>query len=146
MNALRPLSILVLAGLAATTSPVFAQTAAGDPGAPPAPVVRTAPGGVEYVNGGAGAEAQEAIGKMQSSFALKLVFATSTGAYAVADRVSVTRGSASVLDVERAGPLLLVKLPPGSYRVEATAGGRTEGRDVRVGGALQTLTWRIEGS
>ena len=39
--------------------------------------------------------------------------------------------SGTVLGVDRAGPMLLVKLPPGSYTVDATYDGKTERRTVQ---------------
>jgi hypothetical protein len=115
----------------------LAQT---DPGAPPPPQVRSV-NGVDYVNGGAGVEARDAIAQLQPRFDLKLVFSTPTGAYVVADHVSVKGRSGAVLDVDRAGPLLLVNLPPGDYTVSASVEGKTEQRAVRIGSGLSTVTW-----
>lgn len=115
----------------------FAQT---DPGAPPAPQVRSA-NGIDYVNGGAGVEARDAIAQLQPRFDLKLVFSTPTGAYVVADHVSVKGRSGPVFDVDRAGPLLLVKLPPGDYTVSANVEGKTEQRTIRIGAGLRTVNW-----
>ena len=120
-----------------------AAFAGDDAGAPPPPQVQTSPGGIQYVIGGAGAESQGAIEQMKAAFPLRIVFSAPGGAYAVAEHVSIKKGDAAVLDVDRAGPMLLVKLQPGTYRVEATVDGRTERREVKVGGAPQTLNWRV---
>ena len=47
-----------------------------------------------------------------------------------------------VLGVDNAGPMLLVKVPPGDYTVEATYGGKTERRRVRIGEEGSTVNWR----
>jgi hypothetical protein len=119
--------------------------AQADPGAPPAPQVRSA-NGVDYVNGGAGVEARDAIAQLQPGFDLKLVFSTPTGAYVVADHVSVKGRSGPVFDVDRAGPLLLVKLPPGDYTVSASVEGKTEQRTLRIGSGLRTVNWSFPAS
>ena len=117
----------------------FAQA---DPGAPPPPQVRSA-NGIDYVNGGVGVEARDAIGLLQPGFDLKLVFSNPSGEYVVADHVSVKGRSGAVFDVDRAGPLLLVKLPPGKYTIVASVEGKTEQRAVSVGTGLRTVNWRF---
>src|SRR4051812_3953420 len=114
--------------LAQTTAP----TPAGDPGAPPAPQVRSS-GGVEYLSGGAGEESRAAIESARAGFPLRLVFSVASGAYVVAEHVDVSNAQGKVLGVDDAGPMLLVKVPPGDYTVDARYGGRTERRTVRVG-------------
>ena len=123
---------------------VLAQTSApagADPGTPPAPRVRSA-NGVEYLSGGAGEESRAAIDAQRSAFPLRLVFSVAGGAYAVADHVDVSGASGKVLGVDNAGPLLLVKVPPGDYTVAASYGGKTEQRKVKVGRDGATVHWR----
>lgn len=127
--------ILTFAALAQTAAP------AADPGAPPAPQVRSA-GGIEYINGGAGEEARAAIDAQRGAFPLRLVFSVASGAYVVADHVEVSDAKGKVLGVDNAGPLLLVKVPPGDYTVEASYGGKSERRKVRVGREAATVNWR----
>ncbi len=120
-----PVSCLALALGIACSAAASAQSApavAGDPGAPPAPRVRSA-GGVEYINGGAGEETRAAIDAQRGDFPLRLVFSVAGGAYVVADHVDVGGAQGKVLAVDNAGPILLVKLPPGAYTVDATYGG-----------------------
>ena len=130
---------------------VLALTGAGmalaqsDPGAPPPPQVRSA-GGVDYVNGGAGSESRDAITAMQGRFGLKLVFSDASGEYLVADHVAVKGKSGEVFAVDRAGPWLLVKLPPGRYIVTATYGGKSAQQTVEVGASTRTVNWRFAGS
>jgi len=125
------------------TCAALAQTAApvADPGAPPAPRVRSE-NGVEYLNGGAGEEARAAIDAQRRAFPLRLVFSVASGAYVVADHVDVTGAHGKVLGVDRAGPLLLVKVPPGDYTVDASYGGKSEHRKVRVARETATVNLR----
>jgi hypothetical protein len=144
-NAVRPNARLVIAlGLVLSfAAAAQAQTAApgADPGAPPAPRVRSE-GGVEYINGGAGEEARAAIDAQRAAFPLRLVFSVASGAYVVADHVDVGSGAGKLLGVDNAGPMLLVRVPPGDYTVDATYGGKTERRRVRVGRDGATVNWR----
>jgi hypothetical protein len=121
--------------LAQTTPP------AGDAGAPPAPQVQSA-GGVGYIHGGAGEEARAAIDAQRGAFPLRLVFSVGSGAYVVADHVDISGAKGKVLGVDNAGPMLLVKVPPGDYTVDASYGGKTERRKVRVGRDVATVQWR----
>jgi hypothetical protein len=122
----------------------MALAQAADPGAPPPPQVRSA-SGIDYVNGGAGEEARAAMAGLQPGFGLKLVFSNASGEYLVTDHVAIQGRTSEVFDVDAAGPLLLVKLPPGDYTVTATYQGKTERRAVKVGAATQTVNWRFAG-
>ena len=95
-------------------------------------VVR-APSGVTYVTGGAGSEAVDLLKSMEKDFNLKLVFAEASGAYLSDVKVTIADASGSVvLDATSQGPLLMARLPPGSYRIDATFGGHPESRKVTV--------------
>jgi hypothetical protein len=127
------------------TCAALAQSARGiDPGAPPAPRVHSA-GGAEYLNGGAGEEARAAIDAQRAAFPLHMTFSLRNGEYVVADHVDVSDAHGKVLVVDNAGPLLLVKLQPGEYTVDATYDGKTERRKVRVGRSSTTVDWRWRG-
>jgi len=123
------------AALAQTTAP------AADPGGPPPPPVRSIDG-IEYLSGGAGEEARAAIDAQRSAFPLRLVFSVASGAYVVADRVDISDAQGKVFGVDHAGPMLLVKLPPGDYTVDASVGGRSEQRKVRVARETTTVNLR----
>jgi hypothetical protein len=136
--------IAVSLGLALIfTFAVLAQTAApnGDSAAPPVPQVQSA-GGIEYLNGGAGEESRAGIDAQGGAFPLRIVFSVASGAYAVADHVEIADAKGKLLGVDDAGPMLLVKVAPGDYAVEATYAGKTERRRVRVGGHGTTVNWR----
>ena len=114
---------------------------ADDPGAPTAPQVRSA-NGIDYLNGGAGDESRAALLAEGAAFPLRMTFSVPGGAYTVASRVEIGNASGTVLAVDNAGPLLLVKLPAGDYTVDATHGGKTEHQRVKVGRGATTLNWR----
>jgi hypothetical protein len=133
--ALTVLLAILCAGLA------LAQSGSG---AAPAPQLRSL-GGIDYVNGGAGTEARDAITAMQGGFGLKLVFSDASGEYLVADHLAVKGHGGEVFDLDRAGPWLLVKLPPGRYTVTATYEGKSSQQVVDVGAATRTLNWRLPG-
>ncbi len=103
-----------------------------------------APSGIEYVTGGAGTEAVDRLKSMERDFTLKLVFANTTGEYLSDVRVTIADASGNVMVATTSqGPLLMAKLAPGSYRVDATFNGRPESRNVTVAGSkLTTLDFR----
>ena len=136
MNALTRFVFTIVVSLMAAGM-AFAQ----DGSAP----VQHSPGGVEYVNGGIGEGARNAMAQM-SGFDLKLVFSNPAGQFLVADHVAVKGQSGEVFAVDQAGPWLLLKLPPGSYTVSARYAGATQERTVKVGSGMQTLNWRFAAS
>lgn len=99
--------------------------------------------GVDYINGGVGLSARAQIAHVREDFPLKIVFSTPSGDYLVADHVSIQRQGERVLALDDVGPMLLVKLEPGLYRLRATYEGRTQERDVRVGSQPHTINWRF---
>ena len=107
-----------------------------------APAVQRA-GKVEYVSGGAGEEERAAMTAQRSAFPLRIVFSQPGGAYAVADHVDVSQGSAKIVGVDKAGPILMLKLAPGDYAVDASFAGKTERRQVRVGRDGTQVDWRL---
>ena len=133
-------SLLIAFGLAGGA---VAQTATGAaPGAPPPPRVQSA-GGIDYISGGAGEEARQQIVAQSAGFLLRIVFSVTGGAYAVADRVEVAGAGGKLFAVDAAGPLLAVKVTPGEYFIDVTAGGKSERRPIRVGSQPVTLNWRL---
>jgi hypothetical protein len=106
--------------------------------------VVTASSGVTYVSGGAGTEAVDRLRAMEKNFNLKMVFALNSGEYLADVKVTVVDAANKVvLDTMSEGPLLLARLPPGSYQVNATYGRTVEHRAVAVGASsLRTLDFR----
>lgn len=128
----------------AAASP-FASAQTTSPGAPDAPVVQHTPGGIDYISGGAGAEDRAAMAARQAEFTFKVVLSATGGEYIVADRLSVMTPQGELLTVRDAGPIVMMKLAPGPYTLEASWQGRTERRSVRVAAPAQTLNWRFPG-
>jgi hypothetical protein len=95
--------------------------------------VARAPSGVMYVTGGVGSEAVDRLKSMEKDFNLKLVFARTSGAYLSDVKLTLVDASGrALLDITSEGPLLMAKLPPGSYQIDATFNGHPETRKVTV--------------
>jgi hypothetical protein len=114
---------------------------------PPGAEGRSAPQSseaVKYLSGGAGDEERSQLMAQWSQFPLLIVFSAPGGAYAVPDsvRISNARGI-PVLEVGQAGPMLMVNLPPGDYRVQARVGDAAQERDLHLGTQPQRLDWRM---
>jgi hypothetical protein len=136
--AARFLVTLLMLCLAAGAS--LAQAPA-DTGAPTPPQVQSA-NGIDYVSGGAGEEARAAIAALQKQFSLRVVFSETTGAYVVVDEVRIRRGSSDLVVIPAAGPMLLLKLLPGDYVIEASYAGKVERRKVQLRRERVSLHWR----
>ena len=102
-------------------------------------------GGTEYLNGGAGDEERAAMLARQGEFPLKVVMSGAGGEFVVADKLSVSTPQGELLAIRDAGPVVMIKLPPGQYTLEATWQGRTERRSVRLAASAHTLEWRFPG-
>lgn len=94
--------------------------------------------GVQFLAGGVGEDSRDEILRQGQDYNLKLVFAQKDGAYLADVGVSVddARG-ATLLDAKSSGPLLLARLPPGTYRVNASLDGQRQSRIASVSGAGQ---------
>jgi hypothetical protein len=97
--------------------------------------------GVQFLNGGTGEQERGAMKALQSEFPLQIVFSGKAGELGVADQVRVLSGQQQLVAVDKAGPLLMVKLPPGRYTVEADIAGKTQRRAVHVHNGPQTVHW-----
>lgn len=96
--------------------------------------IETAPGGVKYLTGGIGTEAQERLDARADYFNLKLVFTLNEGSYIADVRVTVKDAQGrTVVEDTADGPFFMARLPPGQYTVEARYNGKTLTRHVRVG-------------
>ncbi|GAC1412421.1 MAG: hypothetical protein NVSMB6_14290 [Burkholderiaceae bacterium] len=105
--------------------------------------------GIAYRCGGVDDGGQKAMKAAMPGFDLALTFATSDGAYLADVNIEIAdaRGKA-VLSLHCDGPMLLVDLPrSGTYRIRATAEGRTLTRtaSVRHGGRSQMvgMSWPV---
>jgi hypothetical protein len=89
---------------------------------------------VSYISGGAGNAEVQALKREGRSFPLNLVFTEGRrGAYLQRVKVTVADSAGTVLlDTVSRGPIMLLRLPSGTYRISAEADGRTIDRTVRV--------------
>ncbi|MFC4274414.1 flagellar hook assembly protein FlgD [Achromobacter aloeverae] len=95
-------------------------------------------GNVEYVTGGIGLDESESLKAAEKSYPLSLLFARKLDGkndYTADVKVVITDAKgAKVLDATSGGPYMLVKLPPGQYKVSATLDGNEQTRQVSVKG------------
>jgi hypothetical protein len=99
---------------------------------------------VPYVSGGIGFEGREEMQAAEKDHNLKVVAAEKNGDYLAEVNVMIESAKKErMLDATMDGPILLAKLPPGTYTVKATFEGQTQSRTVTVGGpGLRTLDFR----
>jgi hypothetical protein len=102
--------------------------------------------GVSYISGGVGQDEQNAMRALRSDYNLRLTFATKqTGAYRSDVQLDVVDAKGnSVLSVANTGPMLFARLPPGVYRISASAEGKTFKRSVKVGAGAKEMTLHWE--
>lgn len=141
MNRIRPSAWGFVLCIAAIPF-VFAQVS---PNPATAPTVQRSPDGTEYLNGGGGEEERAAMVARQREFPFKVVMSAPGGEFVVADKLSVSTPQGELLAIRDAGPIVMIKLRPGQYTLEATWQGKTERRSVRLATSAQTLEWRFSG-
>jgi hypothetical protein len=110
--------------------------------------------GITYVTGGFGQEESCAMKAAAGNYDLMLTFAERDGSYVADVNVQIIDSSGRTALQTVSGPLLLVNLPAGKYRIAADYNGATRWRTVSVGGSHHdrfgshhdrlTLTWPSE--
>ena len=101
-------------------------------------------GGIVYITGGIGVTEREQLKALEKEFNLKLMFTLIEGNYISDVGIVVKDAAGKVLVAEQAnGPIFMLKLPPGTYVVEATYDGKTHTRRINVDKRLRTehLRW-----
>jgi len=88
---------------------------------------------VLFITGGTGADERADLQAKEKDYNLKIVVAATSGDY-VADVWVVIESAAkkSVLETKMDGPILLAKLPQGTYTIKATYGPSTQTKSVNV--------------
>ncbi|GAB2890478.1 carboxypeptidase-like regulatory domain-containing protein [Uliginosibacterium flavum] len=130
--------LLVLSGVLITHLALAAEL----PANLPAPTTR---GAVTFVSGGIGLDESTAMKAAEKDYPLTLEFVVktaSTSGYTSDVKVLLAdHNGKTLLDTVSNGPFLLVKLPPGNYRLEASKDGQTKLRqvDVRAGSHQKIL-------
>lgn len=125
---------VIAALVLAVSSAAFAQTAVD---ALPAQTQN----GVRYLDGGADLDQMAAMKASARDYTLQYLFSGRGGAYAVADSVTLLEGKHEVLTLDNVGPLLMLKVPPGRYTLEARFGDIVDRRSVTVGQGLTKVNW-----
>ena len=102
--------------------------------------------GVTYVNGGVGVEEQAAMKAQRADYNLLLTFATQqSGAYRSDIQLDIMDAKGTdLLSVANVGPMFFAKLTPGTYRISASAEGKTFKRTVKVGNAPKEMVLHWE--
>jgi hypothetical protein len=102
--------------------------------------------GVTYVNGGVGLEEQAAMKAQRADYNLLLTFATQqSGAYRSDIQLDIMDAKGTdLLSVANVGPMFFAKLTPGTYRISASAEGKTFKRTVKVGNAPKEMVLHWE--
>lgn len=95
--------------------------------------------GVTWMAGGINLAELDALRERQKEHSLKLVFTLNSGNYTAGVDVKIAdMKGRTVLEQSDTGPMLLAKLPRGSYTVTAVSEGRSQTRKVQVGDRLRT--------
>jgi len=131
---------LVLAAAATT-----AALAAGPTLAQQLPTAHSL-GDLRYQCGGIGTDESTAMRAAMKDYPLSLLFARADGAYEANIEVHISSsqgGSKQAQSFVASGPVCLLQLPPGSYRVDVQGAGQSHSRTVKVGGAPQSLDFRF---
>jgi hypothetical protein len=114
---------LVLFSLWILTGNVLAQSSIENP---PGILMAASDQGFRYMTGGVGLEEREIIESWGADYNLKLSFAELSGDYLSDVRVTMQdQNGKNVINMTTNGPWLYVKLPPGTYDVEASFEGET---------------------
>jgi hypothetical protein len=92
-------------------------------------------GSVTYLSGGVGSDEAMALKQAQKRYPLSMTFSEGNrGEYLSDVHVTITnKDGNTILQAVSDGPIMLVDLPAGDYRIDAQANGRTLHRDARVG-------------
>jgi hypothetical protein len=88
---------------------------------------------VPYISGGAGFDERAELLAKEKEYNLKIVVAETNGDYLAGVQIVIESAKKEqVLDASMDGPILLVKLAPGTYTIKATSDGKTLTKSVTV--------------
>jgi len=90
--------------------------------------------GINYVNGGVGEEQRKELKELRKKFNLQITFSEKHSGAFLADSDVIIRDNSGneVFELSNAGPLLLVRLKPGNYRIKATSGDKTQTKTIHI--------------
>jgi hypothetical protein len=88
---------------------------------------------VPYVSGGAGFDERAELLAKEKEYNLKIVVAETNGDYLAGVQIVIESAKKEqVLDATMDGPILLAKLPPGTYTIRATSNDQKLTRTVTI--------------
>ena len=94
--------------------------------------------------GGIGSDESTRMRAEMKDHPLSLLFARPDGEYLADVQVNLSdAGGKTLLDWKAGGPVCLVDLPPGRYKVQAMSGGATREHEVTVGKTPTRLDFRF---
>lgn len=116
------------------------------------PAAATPNGGIEYLNGGVGKGQADQMRELAARYPVQMTFSRHNGSQGtdefIADvrlRVSDSAGQ-TVVNLASQGPIFLLRLPPGSYSVDAEHNGEVKTRRFELApGAHQDLAFSWAG-
>ena len=89
---------------------------------------------VPYISGGVGEDARQELLAKEREYNLKIIAADKSGDYLADVQVVIESARKErMLDTTMEGPILLVKLAPGTYTISATSDEKTLTRTVTIG-------------
>lgn len=102
--------------------------------------------GINYLSGGVGLDEAQAVESAAADYSLMLTFAIQkSGDYLAYVNVKIAdKSGETVLDTVADGPMLLVQLPPGQYKISAVSNDRQVIKTVHISGnrtTRETLYW-----
>jgi hypothetical protein len=87
-----------------------------------------------WMSGGVGDEARDEMRKVAASYSVHVVFSDAQGAYLAGIPFAVTKlNGRDMYSGTSTGPLLYLKLPPGSYQIAAKFDGTWHNKPVQAG-------------
>src|SRR5262245_5209358 len=90
---------------------------------------------IPFVTRGTGADERAELQAKEKGYNLKIVAAATSGDYLAGARVVIeSAAKESVLETRMEGPILLAKLPQGTYTIKATYGPATQTQTVSIAG------------
>lgn len=88
---------------------------------------------VRYTCGGVGSDERRMLESARADARLELLFVTAKrGGYVAGAQVTVSRGNERLASFESEGPICLLDLPAGSYRIDAKLGDAVSSQAVKV--------------
>ena len=90
--------------------------------------------GIPYVSGGVGLDSRETLQAKQGQYNLMVILSRKDGHYLGGAALAIRdQAGRTVLKIDAKGPWIFAKLPPGTYTVDAKAGGTTRSGRIVIG-------------